>query len=114
MVRYFRPLISAALIVFAIPASADEVIRIGVLTDMSGPYSAISGKGSVAAAELAAEEFGGKVGDRRIEIVSADHQNKPDVGSAIARNWFDREGVDVIVDVITSCARGAEHYEGQK
>jgi branched-chain amino acid transport system substrate-binding protein len=84
------------------PACAEEVIRIGVLTDMSGPYSDIAGKGSVAAAELAIGEFGGSIAGRRIEIVSADHQNKPDVGSAIARRWFDNEDVDVIVDVITS------------
>ena len=65
-------------------AAAEDVIRIGVLSDMSGPYSDIAGKGSVAAVELAIEEFGGNVGGRRIEIVSADHQNKPDIGSATA------------------------------
>jgi enoyl-CoA hydratase/carnithine racemase len=101
--HYFDHLtLCVAVVAFGTLASANEVIRIGVLTDMSGPYSDIAGRGSVAAAELAVEELGGKVGERRIEIVSADHQNKPDVGSAIARNWFDRENVDIIVDVITS------------
>jgi branched-chain amino acid transport system substrate-binding protein len=92
----------AALTGFATLASAQEKIRIGVLSDMSGPYADIAGKGSVAAAELAVADFGGKVGGRQIEIVTADHQNKPDVGSATARRWFQQEGVDVIVDVITS------------
>jgi branched-chain amino acid transport system substrate-binding protein len=101
--HYFAHLtLCVAVVALGTLASANEVIRIGVLTDMSGPYSDIAGRGSVAAAELAVEELGGKVGERRIEIVSADHQNKPDVGSAIARNWFDRENVDIIVDVITS------------
>ena len=92
----------AAALGFIASARADDTIRIGVLTDMSGPYSDITGRGSVAAAELAIDEFGGNVGGRRVEIVAADHQNKPDIGSATARKWFDNEGVDVIVDVITS------------
>ncbi|HET9624012.1 MAG TPA: ABC transporter substrate-binding protein [Kofleriaceae bacterium] len=86
----------------AAPAGASNKITIGVLTDMSGLYSDLAGKGSVVAAQLAVDEVGGKVGDLPIEIVSADHQNKPDIGSTIARKWYDTDGVDVIVDVPTS------------
>jgi len=104
-----------ALVGFATLAFAQDAVRIGVLSDMSGPYADIAGKGSLAAAELAVEEFGGKIGDRRIEIVSADHQNKPDVGSATARKWFDQDGVDMIVDVITSSvALAVQHIAREK
>jgi branched-chain amino acid transport system substrate-binding protein len=75
---------------------------IGVLTDMSGLYSDLGGPGSVVAAQMAVDDFGGKVGDMPIEIISADHQNKPDVGSNITREWYDTQGVDVVVDVPTS------------
>jgi branched-chain amino acid transport system substrate-binding protein len=86
-----------------IAASADEgPVKIGVLTDMSSLYSDIGGPGSVAAAQMAIDDFGGKVLGKQIELVSADHQNKPDVGSAIARRWYSQEGVDVITDVPTS------------
>src|SRR3954465_6212988 len=81
---------------------SDGVIKIGVMSDMSSLYSDIGGPGSVAAARLAVEDFGAAKKGMKVEIVSADHQNKPDVGSAIARNWYDTEGVDVIVDVPTS------------
>lgn len=105
----------AAALGFIASARADDTIRIGVLTDMSGPYSDIAGRGSVAAAELAIGEFGGNVGGRRVEIVAADHQNKPDIGSATARKWFDNEGVDVIVDVITSSvALAVQHIARDK
>ena len=77
-------------------------IRIGVLTDMSGLYADLSGEGSVEAAKMAVEEAGGKVAGKTIEVISADHRNKPDVGSAVARRWLENEGVDVIVDVPTS------------
>ena len=104
-----------ALVGFATLAFAQDAVRIGVLSDMSGPYADIAGKGSLAAAELAVEEFGGKIGDRRIEIVSADHMNKPDVGSATARKWFDQDGVDMIVDVITSSvALAVQHIAREK
>jgi branched-chain amino acid transport system substrate-binding protein len=79
-----------------------DVVKIGILTDMSGVYNAIAGKGSVAAAEMAVEDFGGKVLGKPIRIVSADHQNKPDVASATAREWIDSEGVDMITDIVTS------------
>jgi branched-chain amino acid transport system substrate-binding protein len=77
-------------------------IVIGVLSDMSGLYSDLAGQGSVVAAQLAVDDAGGTVAGMPIEIVSADHQNKPDVGSNIAREWFDTKNVDVIVDVPTS------------
>ena len=74
------------------PARAAAPLRIGVLTDMSGPFASIVGPGAVEAARMAAEEFGEVLG-RHVEILAADHQNKPDVGSAIARKWFDVDGV---------------------
>ena len=81
---------------------SDDVVRIGVLSDMSSLYSAATGKGSLTAAQMAVEDFGGNVRGRPIEVISADHQNKPDVGSTIARTWYDTNKVDVIVDVPTS------------
>jgi branched-chain amino acid transport system substrate-binding protein len=87
------------------PAGAqisDGVVKIGVLNDMSGPYADLGGKGSVIAAEMAAEDFGGKVADKPIEIISGDHQNKPDIGAGIARRWIDTQQVDAIADVPTS------------
>jgi branched-chain amino acid transport system substrate-binding protein len=83
-------------------AISDGKVRIGVMNDASGPYIDLSGPGSVLAAQIAAEDFGGKVAGAAIEIVSADHQNKPDVGSAIVRKWFDEQKVDAVVDVPTS------------
>lgn len=88
-----------------LPAHADVsdgVIKIGVLTDLSGPYSAATGPGAVAAVQLAIEDFGGKVNGVPIELISADHQNKPDVGVAIAREWIDVQKVDVLVDITNS------------
>ena len=80
----------------------DGVIKIGVLNDMSGLYSDLSGQGAVVAAKMAVEDFGAAAKGMKVEVVGADHQNKPDVGSNIARTWFDRDNVDVIVDVPTS------------
>src|SRR5215471_8775117 len=80
----------------------DKVVKIGVLNDQSGLYADLSGQGSVLAAKLAVEDFGGKIDGTPIEVIFADHQNKPDVGSNIARQWYDVEKVDVIVDVPTS------------
>ena len=81
-----------------------DVIRIGVLTDMSGPFATAMGPGSVTAARMAAAEFGGSVKGHRIEILQADHQNKPDIASALARQWFDRDDVLAIADGGTSAA----------
>ncbi len=83
-------------------AQSDNVIRIGVLTDMSSLYADLSGPGSVLAARMAVEDFGAAAKGLKVEILSADHQNKPDVGSSIAREWIDRDKVDVIVDVPNS------------
>ncbi len=80
----------------------DKVVKIGVLNDQSGLYADLGGPGSVIAAKMAAEEFGNKVAGMPIEVVSADHQNKPDVGSGIATKWYDVDKVDVIVDVPNS------------
>jgi branched-chain amino acid transport system substrate-binding protein len=77
-------------------------VRIGVLTDLSGPYEAGAGIGSVEAAKIAAEEFGYKINGVPIEVISADHQNKPDIGTGIARRWFDLEGVDAVTDLVNS------------
>ncbi|WP_296514874.1 ABC transporter substrate-binding protein [Rhodopseudomonas sp.] len=79
-----------------------NVVKIGVLTDMSGQFSHESGEGSVTAVRMAIEDFGGKVLGKPIELVVADHQNKPDVASTIARKWFDVENVDMIANLINS------------
>jgi branched-chain amino acid transport system substrate-binding protein len=81
---------------------SNDAVRIGVLTDMNGNLASLSGKGSVVAATMAVEDFGGKVLDKKIEIVSADHQNKADIGTQIANQWIDVEGVDMIIDVPNS------------
>ena len=78
------------------------VVKIGVMNDMSGLYSDIGGPGSVIAAQMAVEDFGAAKKGMKVEVVSADHQNKPDVGSTIARQWYDVDGVDAIFDVPTS------------
>ncbi|MDE2613339.1 MAG: ABC transporter substrate-binding protein [Burkholderiales bacterium] len=84
-------------------AISGGVVKIGVLSDMSGPYADLSGPGSVVAARMAAEDYVKQTGSKlKIEIVSADHQNKPDVGSSIVRKWIDADGVDMILDVPTS------------
>jgi branched-chain amino acid transport system substrate-binding protein len=80
----------------------DGVIKIGVMNDMSGTYSDLSGQGSVIAARMAVEDFGAAKKGMKVEIVGADHQNKPDVGSNVVRTWLDVDRVDVVVDVPTS------------
>ena len=81
---------------------SDNVIKIGVLSDMSSLYTDLAGAGSVIAAKMAVEDSGIEKRGYKVEIVSADHQNKPDVGSAIARQWYDQDKVDVIVDTPNS------------
>jgi branched-chain amino acid transport system substrate-binding protein len=89
-------------------AQATNTIRIGVITDMSGIYRDVSGPTTVACAQLAADEFMAANADIKVELVVADHQNKPDVGLAIIRRWFDEGGVDVIENVgNSSIALGA-------
>jgi len=91
-----------AIVASGLPANAqisDDVVKIGVLTDMSSLYADATGKGSVAAVQMAIADYKGKL---KVEMISADHQNKPDVGVSIARNWYDNEKVDAIFDVPTS------------
>jgi branched-chain amino acid transport system substrate-binding protein len=83
-------------------AQAQVSVKIGVLNDRSGLYADISGEGSAVAARMAVEDFKAKDKGINVEVISADHQNKPDVGSNIARQWYDNDGVDVITDVPTS------------
>jgi len=103
-----RTVLAAVSLALAAVASAaqaqvsDGVVKIGVLSDMSSLYSDIGGSGSTVAARMAVEDFGAAKKGMKVEIVSADHQNKPDVGSAIARQWYDVDKVDVIVDVPNS------------
>ena len=98
-------LVAAACSLGAAAAQAqisDGVIKIGVMNDMSGLYADLTGQGSVVAAKMAVEDFGAAAKGMKVEIVSADHQNKPDVGSTIARTWYDVDKVDVMADVPTS------------
>src|SRR5688572_4099710 len=102
----FRSL--SAAVAFALAAGGAQaqvsgnVVKIGVMSDMSSLYADIGGPGSVVAARMAVEDFGAEKKGMKVEIVSADHQNKPDVGSSVARQWYDAEGVDAIFDVPTS------------
>ena len=81
---------------------SDDVVKLGVLTDMSGYYSDLAGAGSVLATKMAIDDFGGKVLGKPIEMVSADHQNKADVAGNTARKWFDEQKVDAAVDMVSS------------
>ncbi|MTV14080.1 ABC transporter substrate-binding protein [Bradyrhizobium elkanii] len=92
----------AALVGISSADAQDAPLKLGVLTDMSSLYADNGGQGSVVAAQMAVDDFGGKVLGRSIEIVASDHQNKADVGAAIARRWFDNEGVEAILDVPNS------------
>ena len=83
-------------------AQAQTSVKVGVMNDRSGLYADLSGEGSVIAARMAVEDFKAAEKGIKVEIVSADHQNKPDVGSTIARQWYDQDGVDAILDVPTS------------
>jgi len=105
MKKYVVWSIAIALILTARTAMAQfsgNVIKIGVLNDQSSLYADITGQGSVLAARMAVEDVGGKVAGTPVEVVFADHQNKPDIGTSLARQWLERDGVDVIVDVPTS------------
>jgi branched-chain amino acid transport system substrate-binding protein len=86
---------------------SDDVVKIGVLTDMTGYYSDLAGAGSVLAVKMAVADFGGKVLGKPIEVISADHQNKADIASNTARKWFDEDKVDTIVDLVSSSTAGA-------
>ena len=106
MKRTLLSTLVAAACALGLPAAqsqvSDNVIKIGVLTDMSSLYTDLAGRGSEVAARMAVEDFGAQKKGMRVEIVSADHQNKADVGSNIARQWYDVDKVDVIVDVPNS------------
>src|SRR5689334_8722748 len=92
--------VAVGAVVFVQPASAQ--VKIGILNDQSGVYADYGGKYSLEAAHMAVEDFGGEVLGHKIEIVTADHQNKPDLATAIARRWYDTEGVDMITELTTS------------
>ncbi|WP_426435767.1 ABC transporter substrate-binding protein [Bradyrhizobium genosp. P] len=81
---------------------SDDVVKIGVLTDMNGPASTPTGQGSVTAAQMAVDDFGGTVLGKPVTVIVGDHQLKPDIGAGIARRWYDVEQVDLIVDVPVS------------
>jgi branched-chain amino acid transport system substrate-binding protein len=98
-------LIGCAIVSVLLGASAgaqENALRVGIITDMSGQYKDGNGPGSVIAAQMAAEEIGGVIAGRKIEIVSADHQNKPDIASSIVREWIDNRHVDVIAEGVNS------------
>jgi branched-chain amino acid transport system substrate-binding protein len=95
----------AALLLTCTPLAAQEgPVKIGVMNDQSSVYADLSGLGGVEAARMAIEDFGGKVLGQPVQIISADHQNKPDVAASLANKWYDAENVDVIVDVPNSAA----------
>lgn len=121
MKRYFRGAACLALLGMAVSAGAavkgvsDDVVKIGVLTDMSGVYSAIGGKGTEVAVRMAVEDFGGKVLGKKIEVISADHQNKADIASTKAREWFDTGKVDMVTGLLNSaCALAVQKIGADK
>src|SRR5690349_3245877 len=81
--------------------AAEAPVKIGVLTDTSSLYADLSGNGSVEAAKMAAEDAGPVLGEA-VQVIAADHQNKPDIASSIAGEWYDQKGVDLITDLVTS------------
>lgn len=115
-----RTLLSStlALGLLASPAMAegvsDDVVKIGVLTDMAGVYADVGGSGSIMAAQMAVDDFGGTVLGKKVEIVSADHQNKADIAAAKAREWIDSDGVDMITDLVTSSVALAVQEVGRE
>ena len=121
MTHRMQPWLAAALLGIAsmvAPSSPSDaqgeisggVVKLGVLTDETGVFSSLSGEGSIEATRMAVEDFGGKAAGKPIEIIHADHQNKTDVGAAIARRWIDVDGVDAINDVPNSAIVLAEQH----
>ncbi len=100
--QIFIAVLSAFVVATAQAEISDGVIRIGVLTDMNGTYAALAGPGSVLAARMAVEEFGAARKGMKVEILTGDHKNKPEIGSGIVRQWYDVDKVDVVVDVPNS------------
>ena len=105
MTSNFVKAVAAGLLLMCSTAAVraeDGALRVGIITDMSGQYADGNGKGSVIAAQMAAEEIGGSVNGRKIEIISGDHQNKPDVATAIVRDWIDNKNIDVVAEGVNS------------
>src|SRR6267142_2130510 len=100
--RLTTSVIAAASVLLMSGAHAQEKVRIGVLNDQSGVFATYQGIGSVIAAQMAVEDYGGKAAGKAVEVVSADHQNKPDIGVGIARRWYENESVDAIFDLPNS------------
>src|SRR6202042_3787329 len=101
--------------VFATAPASAQGVKIGVLNDQSGVYADFDGNGPVEAAKMAIEDFGGSVLGEKIELINADHQNKPDLASAIARRWYDVEGVDMITDLtLSSVALAVQQIAAEK
>src|SRR5215831_14849244 len=100
--------VATSAVLLAVPASAQGV-KIGILNDQSGVYADYGGKWSVEAAKMAIEDFGGEVLGQKVELVTADHQNKPDLATSIARRWYDVENVDMITELTTSSVALAIH-----
>src|SRR4051794_11267811 len=99
----------------ALAQVSDDVVKIGVLTDMNGPASTPTGQGSVTAAQMAVDDFGGKVLGKPISVIVGDHQLKPDIGAGIARRWYDTEQVDLIVDVpVSAVGRAVQNISHAK
>ena len=108
-----------ALALLAAPLAAraqvsDEVVRVGVLTDLTGPYADFAGPGSVVAARMAAEDHGGRALGKPVEVIGGDHQNKPDVGAALARRWVDTDRVDMVIDMPNSAVALAVQQVGRE
>ncbi|MGY8663579.1 ABC transporter substrate-binding protein [Bradyrhizobium sp. UFLA05-109] len=104
--------VATSALLLAVPASAQNAnqgVKIGILNDQSGVYADYGGKWSVEAAKMAIEDFGGEVLGHKIELVTADHQNKPDLATSIARRWYDVENVDMITELTTSSVALAIH-----
>src|SRR6266849_3197718 len=106
--RLLSAAVAACALLLAVPASAQGV-KIGILNDQTGIYADYGGKWSFEAAKMAVEDFGGSVLGQKIEVISADHQNKPDLGVSIARRWYEVEGVDMITELTTSSVALAIH-----
>ncbi|MBR1300893.1 ABC transporter substrate-binding protein [Bradyrhizobium sp. AUGA SZCCT0042] len=100
--RLKTPLVAAAAVLLVSGAQAQEKVRIGILNDQSGVFATYQGIGSVVAAQMAVEDYGGKAAGKVVEVVAADHQNKPDIGVGIARRWYENESVDAIFDLPNS------------
>src|SRR5690606_38497355 len=94
--------IGALALLYSTSLAQETTVKIGILNDRSGIYADITGEGAVVAARMAVEDFSAKNKDLKVEIVAADHQNKPDIASNIARQWYDEEGVDAIFDLPAS------------